>query len=77
MGLWGHACGMDYGNWSFLLLVGVDRLLFEGCWDSHTGHIEAGETDTPEPGNKLRMVNSKHLDLLGYLKKQCEGEVVL
>lgn len=40
---------MDYSNWSFLLLVGVDYLLFEGWWDLHAGHIEAGEVDTPEP----------------------------
>jgi len=48
---------MDYSDWSFMLLVGVDRLLFGGLQDSHTGHIEAGEMDTPEPRNKLRMGN--------------------
>jgi len=57
MGSWGHAWGMDYSDWSFMLLVGVDRLLFGGLQDSHTGHIEAGEMDTPEPRNKLRMGN--------------------
>lgn len=51
MGSWGHTCGMDYSNWSFLLLVGMGRLLFEGWWDLHTGHIEAGEMDIPELRN--------------------------
>lgn len=66
----GTCCGMDYGNWSFLLLVGVDQLLIEGWQGSHTGHIEAGEMDTPEPRNKLRMANSEDMALLGYLEKQ-------
>lgn len=48
MGSWGHACGMDYSNWSFLLLVGVDWLLFEGWWDSHTGRIEKWILLSPE-----------------------------
>lgn len=72
----GACFGMDYGSWGFLLLVGINQLLIEGCQGSHTGHIEVGEMDTPEPRNKVRMANLKDMALLGYLEKQW-GEVVL
>lgn len=66
----GMCCKVDYDNWSFLLLVGVNQLLIEGCQGSHTGQVEAGELDTPEPRNKLRMADLKEMALLGYLEKQ-------
>lgn len=65
----GTRCGMDYGSWSFLLRVGVNQLLIEGCQGSHTGHIEAGEMDTPEPRNKVMMAALKDMALLGHLEK--------
>lgn len=62
-------CGMDYGSWSFLLLVGVNQLLIEDCQGSHTGHIEAGEINTPELRNKVRMAALKDMALLEHLEK--------
>lgn len=79
MGLWGCAWRVDYSKWSFLLLFG-----WIGCYLRLAGfaHIEVGEMDTPEPRNKLRMVNSKSLDLLEYLEKVlgelfCKPEVAI
>lgn len=40
-------------------------------------HTQAGEVDTPEPGNRLGMINSKDVELLGYLEKKCKGRAVL